>query len=407
MIIKDKCSLCKAKIREIVNLGSSPPANNFLSERYKKTISYPLILDFCDSCKGLQLRHCLDKEQLYTNYSYLTPDSSSLNKHYEVLVNFLVSKKFLNQGTNCLEIGSNNGQLLDFLKPRVNSVLGVDPAENVASIANEKGIKTVVDFFSEDLAVKLRSKGGMVDLLIARHMFAHNPDPDHMFKGIDLLLKKKGIILIENAYAFDTFKKGEFDQIYHEHMFYFSVQNMKNYLNSRGYDLNEIIYSYIHGGSMVFIGSRKGKYPISKEIQLKIHNEEEELRGDKLFHQFKQKIENTKEKTLQEIQSDINKGKKVCAYGAPAKAFTMFSVLELNNEKINFCVDTSETKIGKTFPLFNIPIISEEEMQQQVCDTFLVNAWNYKSEILEKSNTLFKSKTKLIFPLPDFEIVYT
>ena len=285
MIVKNKCSLCGEKIREIVNLGNSPPANNFVSEGYQNP-SYPLILDFCDSCKGFQLRHCLDKEQLYTNYSYVTPNSSSLTKHYEVLVEFLLSRRFLNKRTDCLEIGSNNGQLLNFLQPRVNSVFGIDPAENVTSIANKKGIKTVVDFFSEELAEKLRNEGKMVDLLIARHMFAHNANPDLMFRGIDLLLKNEGIVLIENAYAFDTLKKGEFDQIYHEHMFYFSVQNMKNYFNSHGYDLNEIIYSEIHGGSMVFIGSRRGSYPISKEIQSKIHSEEQELRGDKIFHEF-------------------------------------------------------------------------------------------------------------------------
>ena len=407
MIVKSKCRLCNSVNREIINLGNSPPANHFVSKVQTTVDSFPLIVDFCDQCSGFQLRHCLDKEQLYSHYSYLTPDTASLNDHYENIVDYLTANNYLSKDMDCLEIGSNNGRFLKFLEPYVKSVLGVDPAENVASIAASLGIETIVDFFSKDIIHKIKNKNRKIRLIIARHMFAHNPHPNDIFEGINSLLDEKGVILIENQYVFDTLQTGAFDQIYHEHMFYYSVKNIQNYLNGHSYDLNDIFFTDIHGGSIVFIGSRKNQYPVSQKVKDKIKWENKLLYKDKILNKFRNRVEEIKTMTLKEINMDIREGKTVCAYGAPAKAFTMFSLLGLDNSKINFCVDTSVTKIGKYFPTFNIPVVSEDQMISMEYDTFLVNAWNYKTDILSRSNKLFKQNTKLIFPLPDFEIVYT
>ena len=266
MIVKNKCRLCNSVNREIINLGNSPPANNFISKGQSPVDSFPLIVDFCDQCTGFQLRHCLEKEQLYSHYTYLTPDTASLNDHYKNIVDYLSANNYLNKEIHCLEIGSNNGRFLKFLEPYVKSVLGVDPAKNVVSVASSLGIETIVDFFSKDVISKIKDKNKNIKLIIARHVFAHNSIPDDIFEGINGLLDDEGIILIENAYAFDTLKNGEFDQIYHEHMFYFSVLNMRNYLNSHSYDLNDIFFTNIHGGSIVFIGSRKNRFPVSQKI---------------------------------------------------------------------------------------------------------------------------------------------
>ena len=407
MTINKKCRLCNSTNREIINLGNSPPANNFISKEQAPVDSFPLILDYCDNCAGLQLRHCLAKEQLYSDYVYITPDTLSLNDHYRDIVDYLITNNYVDKTTDCLEIGSNNGRFLKFIEPYVKSVLGVDPAKNIVSFASSLGIETIVDFFSKDVISKIKDKNKNIKLIIARHVFAHNSIPDDIFEGINGLLDDEGIILIENAYAFDTLKNGEFDQIYHEHMFYFSVLNMRNYLNSHSYDLNDIFFTNIHGGSIVFIGSRKNRYPVAQKIGDQIGIEKELLHEDKIFHSFRARTEEVKNLTLNEINMDIKEGRTVCAYGASAKAFTMFALLGLNSSKIKFCADTSITKVGKIFPVFNIPVISEEEMISMEYDTVLVTAWNYKEEILAKSTKLFKRNTKLIFPLPDFEILYT
>ena len=175
MTIKNICRLCDYKSREIINLGSSPPANNFLDEETSHIDSFPLILDFCDNCGGLQLRDCLDKEQLYSNYTYLTPDADSLTVHYKNILDILLNNSFIDSSTDCLEIGSNNGRFLNFLKPFVRSVLGVDPAKNVATFAQDLGVETIVDFFSKSTVNKILDQNLDVGFIAARHMFAHNP----------------------------------------------------------------------------------------------------------------------------------------------------------------------------------------------------------------------------------------
>ena len=406
MTVKTHCTLCGHSNREIVDLGNSPPANNFIETEKDIIKSYPLILDYCDHCSGLQLRHCLDKELLYSEYTYLTPDTSSLTEHYKLIADFLVKRNYISKDTDCLEIGSNNGRFLHYLKPYVNSVLGVDPAKNVAQFAAELGVETIIDFFSKNIVSKVKEKKHEINLIVARHMFAHNANPDDIFDGIDALLHENGVVLIENQYAFETLQTGAFDQIYHEHMFYYSVKNMKNYLESHSYDLNDILLTDIHGGSIVFIASRATTFPISQTVNRQLDNEDRLLKDDWIFKEFLDGIELVKSNSLNEINSDIKKQKKIIAYGAPAKAFTMFSALDLDNSKISACVDTSVTKIGKLFPVFNIPVISEKDLSEIDYDTVLVTAWNYKEDILKRSDTLFKKGTKLIFPLPQFEIIY-
>ena len=406
MTIKTRCTLCDHPNREIINLGNSPPANNFIDTVHDGIKSYPLILDYCDHCSGLQLRHTLEKELLYSEYTYLTPDTDSLTEHYQLIIDFLLNENYISQDTNCLEIGSNNGRFLKHLKSNVNSVLGVDPAKNVAEFAAELGIETIVDFFSKQIVDELKKKREEIELIVARHMFAHNSYPNEIFEGIDDLLGNKGVILIENQYAFETLRTGAFDQIYHEHMFYYSVKNMKNYLKSHNYELNDILLTEIHGGSIVFVGSRKGTFSISSNIKEQLDYEENLLKDDLIFKEFIEVFEHVKTKVLNELNQDISNSKKIIAYGAPAKAFTMFSALELDNSKIGACVDTSITKIGKIFPVFNIPVISERDLSQMEYDTVLVTAWNYKGDILKRSETLFRKGTKLIFPLPEYEIIY-
>jgi hypothetical protein len=177
---------------------------------------------------------------------------------------------------------------------------------------------------------------------------------------------------------------------------------MQNYLNLYSYDLNDILFTSIHGGSIVFIGSRKGVFPVSDNVKKQLDVERELLKGDKLFDEFRNLVQEVKTRTLNEIELDLKSNKKIIAYGAPAKAFTMFSFLEIDNSMIDFCVDTSVTKIGKVFPKSNIPVISENDMKTKDYDTVLITAWNYKNDILGRAESLFKKGTKLVFPLTEF-----
>jgi len=402
MIIESKnCRLCGGSISEITYLCDSPPANNFDETfiKNKERQTFPLILDFCSNCCNLQLRHCLGEGLLYSDYTYITPKSPTMDAHYSMLCNYAKENLSKLYSADVVEIGSNSGDLLAFLKPYVLSVLGVDPASNIAKLANGNGIETLNSFFNQDIAEEVTYLKKNIQLVIARHMFAHNSDPSELLRGMKKLINKNGIVMIENAYAIDTLIHGEFDQVYHEHMFFYSVTSMLNLLRIHGLYLNDILFSDVHGGSIVFIASLSKKQ--KSQILIDQLSKESELFEDgKVFRIFEEKINQVKKYITNKIKDAQKNEKNIIAYGAPAKAFTMFSMLELDNKTIRYCVDTTPTKIGKVFPIFNIPIISEEELQNKDYDVVLVTSWNYKEDILKKSKNIFKPGTTLLFPLP-------
>ena len=398
------CRICHSEVREVINLGSSSPANNFVEKESDLSSFYPLIVDLCSDCLSIQLRHCLDQEILYKDYTYMTPDVGSLTKHYEDLIELLKAKGLLGSSKRCLEVGSNTGLFIDKLSSHVEKIVGIDPAENIVKVANDLGRETVCDFFNKNSSETLLARYGSMDLIIARHMFAHNEDPKILLEAMDEIISPRGSIMIENAYAIPTLLNGEFDQIYHEHMFYFSALNINALMNKFNFELIDFEHAPVHGGSGVFICSKKGKYKIQKSVGKVFAEEKKSFNNNKVFKNFRDKIEITRKQVMELISNEIAAKKIIGAYGAPAKAFTVFSYYGLNEKNISFCVDTTPTKIGKVFPKFNIPIIAEEELADNDYDTLIVNAWNYKEDILKKSSSIFRKGTKLIFIIPHLEI---
>ena len=405
MIKKSICSICKnLEIEEIVNLGESPPANNFVSSPDEQVETYPLIVDFCKVCCCIQLRHCLAESELYSHYTYSTPNARSLEDHYENILTKMQDIECVSKNSQCIEIGSNNGNLLEFLSPHFKKVLGVDPAENIAKIANDKGIETMVEFFSEEVANTILTKFSKFQVGIARHMFAHNNDPKKLIRAMSAVLDSQGTFIIENAYAIDTFKNAEFDQIYHEHMFYYSLSNMNFLLKEFDFEVSDIFFSKVHGGSAIFLCTRTDTTSISSMVTETLAEEYEYFNQNRIFQEFSVKIYENKKKMEHLIASAKERKKVIGSYGAPAKAFTLFSFFNLNSETVKFCVDTTPTKIGNFFPNYCIPVISEEDLITQEYDILIINAWNYKDEIKAKSKKIFKKGTKLIFPVPEIEI---
>lgn len=405
MIQKSICSICmNSEIEEIVNLGDSPPANNFVDSPDDRVKTYPLVVDFCEVCYCIQLRHCLSESELYSHYTYSTPKARSLEDHYKNILRKMEDIKCVGKNNQCIEIGSNNGNLLKFLSPYFEKVLGVDPAENIAKIAIDKGIETMVDFFSEEVAENILEKFGKFQVGIARHMFAHNNDPKKLIRAMSKALDNEGTFIIENAYAIDTFKNGEFDQIYHEHMFYYSLSNMNFLLKEFDFEVSDIFFSKVHGGSAIFLCTRVGKKLISSMVTETLTKESQYFYQKTIFKEFSTKIHKNKAEMERLILDAKEKNKVIGSYGAPAKAFTLFSFFNLDSETVKFCVDTTPTKIGSFFPNYCIPVISEEDLTKRDYDILIINAWNYKDEIKAKSKKIFKKGTKLIFPVPDIEI---
>ena len=399
------CRICNNKTETILDLGSTPPANSLLDSPDKIINSYPLNLEYCPKCSNLQLRDCLDSKDLYKDYFYITPDSTTLSDHYEYLTSFLIKKKYLNKESNVLEVGSNIGNYLKFLRPHVNEILGVDPAKNIVEMANKRGIKTICEFFGKKVSEKIKNNLGELNCIVARHCFAHNSSPHDLLQGAKELLVDDGVLVIENAYALNTLENNEFDQIYHEHMFYYSIQSMSKALEINGLKLVDVLISLVHGGSIIFVAThKKSNMVVSNSV--KTHLEYEILKLNKeTLKKFASNAFNLKKELKKTIQNANKKGELIYTYGATAKGNTLLNFVGLTNKEINYCVDSTNIKQGKYLPGSKIKIVNEDFSRLNPPSHFLLTAWNYKDEIINKVRKMGNLDSTFIIPFPNLHMV--
>lgn len=400
-----RCRICSSDVSTFLNLGSMPPANSLMDNLNETPEEFPLILDYCHSCHNLQLRDCLDQIELYKNYLYVTPDSNMLKTHYKYLYDYLSEHNFLTNDSFVFEVGSNIGYFLSFIRNKVKKVLGIDPAENICKMAEKQGIETVCDFFDQKSANNIKKNSGSPDLIMARHCFAHNANPHDLMKGVVELLSENGKLVIENAYALNTIEGNEFDQVYHEHMFYYSIRSMTALLEIHNLQLIDVLTSLVHGGSIVFIAEHKSKNNKISESVSKYLTKEEIVLNNEAMTNFSNKTFEIKKQLKMLIVELKSQNKTIYTYGATAKGNTLLNFVGITKEEIPFCVDSTKIKHGKFLPKSKIRIISEEEGLHSPPDFFLLTAWNYQDEIINKVRNAGNNHSKFIIPFPSVHIL--
>ncbi|MGH2395467.1 MAG: class I SAM-dependent methyltransferase [bacterium] len=399
------CRICGRSVREILDLGEMPPANSLKRFPEEHEVSYPLVVEFCDACGNVQLRDCLDSEALYRNYLYVTPRSAMLSEHYEYLYGYLSTNGYLGSDSTVLEIGSNAGLFLQYLKPKVKRVFGIDPAVAICELANGAGIETVCDFFSPTSALDVKMRVGRPDVILARHCFAHNSDPHEILQGVTDLLDAKGYFVVENAYLLNTIENNEFDQIYHEHMFYYSIRSMQHVLGLHDMHVVDVLMSLVHGGSIIFVAKKKMAGDGVNESVSKYLSRERLFLKPQAFDQFGAHAYETRRRLRTLIDQLKVDGRSIYTYGATAKGNTLLNFVGLTNNEITYCVDSTPLKQGRYLPKSNIEIVSEEEARAQPPDYFLLTAWNYKDEIVSKVRRSGNYRSKFIVPIPFVHIL--
>ena len=271
-------------------------------------------------------------------------------------------------------------------------------------MSNNQGIETICDFFNQASANKIKKIHGSPDVVIARHCFAHNANPHDLMNGVVNLLPQNGKLVIENAYALNTIRENEFDQIYHEHMFYYSISSMSALLTIHNLQLIDVFTSSVHGGSIIFIAEHKSKNnKISESVLQYISNEETFLNSESLknFSENTLKIKAHLRMLINELRSE---NKTIFSYGATAKGNTLLNFVGITQQEIPFCVDNTKIKHGRFLPKSMIKIISEEEGLDNPPDFFLLTAWNYKDEIIEKVRSAGNNHSKFIIPFPSVHL---
>lgn len=398
-----RCRICDSPTRPVLDLGVMPPANWLMHSKGDPFEQFPLVLEACE-CGNFQLTYCLDAETLYTTYSYTTPSSPSLTAHYARLADHLTEAGHLSSGTRVLEIGSNIGSFLEYIRPRVKSVLGVDPAQNIAKVANENGIPTIAEFFNREFATRHRELSAEVDLVVARHCMAHNSDPYTILDAVTEILAPNGVLVIENAYAMSTFENNEFDQIYHEHMFYFTLLAVQRMLARRGMKLVDVMTSEIHGGSIACVATRDTVASKATRNVQEMTERERKLLSAGLVQRFAASAVQAQSDLRALVHNLRSKGLSVYGYGATAKGATLLNSCGLTSEDIPYCADSTPTKLGRFVPKCGVEIVSEEWALSNPPDVFLLTAWNYRDELVAKVRAAGLDRVRFIVPVPSVNL---
>ena len=397
-----KCRCCGSeKLDLVLDLGDQPWGNNFISiESEEKAKDYPLKLFFCCICKMLQLDYAIPKEEMFVKHTYLSGTTSSLRKHFLEVTNYALTQINLEKNNYILDIGGNDGTFLEHFKEMGQSVLNVDSGLLQAEKCKEKGIPCLNNFFNQELADEILSDYGYASVIHGSGIFFHLEELHSVFSGVRKLLDPKdGLLIAEFIYLPDMIENVAYDQIYHEHLLYYSLSTFQNLLDLYELEIVDAIRKPIHGGSCIAFVRHKGKFAKSKQLnELLKYEEEKRFNSIDIYLDFAKKVKHNRE-ILKNILSDIrSQGKTIIALGAPVKGSTLINYCNLTTNEIDCGVEINPHKCGTYYPGTSIPVFHQDDVAPP--DYFLLLSWNFKAEILSKIKPILDNGTKIIVPIP-------
>jgi len=407
-----KCRFCHNQLtHEFIDLVNSPPSNSFLSleELNQPEVFYPLKLFVCDKCFLVQIDEYKKSEEIFSDkYAYFSSFSSSWLEHARQYVKMITARLGLNQEAFVVEIGSNDGYLLQFFKEKNIPCLGIEPAKSTAEAARDKGIEVVTEFFDIKLAERLVKEGRKVDLIVGNNVLAHVPDINNFVDGLKILLEKNGVITLEFPHLMRLVEENQFDTIYHEHFSYFSFHTVTRIFSEHGLVLFDVDELPTHGGSLrIYAGHREDR---SKELSPNVKDlyEKESAAGmgDLSYYLgFQDKANKVKYELLSFLLAQKREGKKVIAYGAAAKGNTLLNYCGIKKDLIQFVVDASPHKQGKFLPGSHIPVVAEGEIRRLKPDFVLILPWNIQPEIIQQLRYIREWGGNFLLPIPEPTVI--
>lgn len=399
------CRICgSTKLVKYLHFGMMPLANAYVNPGSdEKELGFPLEVFFCEHCALSQLSIVVEPEIMFSNYAYHSSISKTFQKHCHDLA--VRAKEFLQKKSPFIvDIASNDGCLLREFKKEGFKVLGVEPAKNLAAMANQEGIETLPFFWDEIVAKKILQRHGAPDIITATNVFAHVDDVKSFIQNAQLLLADEGVLAIEVPYALNLIKKNEFDTIYHEHLSYFLVKPIQYLVEHEGMELRDVQELPIHGGTIrVFITKKEntGFRKNPENIQSFLDREKTEgLDSINSYLDFVSKLLDFKIGLLQTLSRLKKEHLRIAAYGASAKGNTLLNYCGVSADFIDFIVDETPEKQNKLYAGNHIPIFGLAELEKRKPDVLLILAWNFAREIMEKTKEHEKRGGKYIIPIP-------
>jgi methylation protein EvaC len=403
-----QCLICSTAISPFVSFGKMPIANGFLDpDQFAEEYFFELRVGFCPRCSMVQLLEQPDREKMFhENYAFFSSTSTRMAVHFKELAD-LVMKDYLHSADPfVVEIGSNDGIMLQNFANAGIRHLGIEPSANVAEVASKKGIRTVCRFFDEDLAHEIVAEQGQADAFLGANVMCHIPYLHSVVAGIAILLKPKGVVLFEDPYLGDIVEKTSYDQIYDEHAFYFSLASVSYLFEQHGLQVVDVQPQNVHGGSMRYIIAHRGAYRVSEAVYAQREKENTlGLQRAETFERLRRNIEHSRENLMALLHTLQQQGKRVVGYAATSKSTTVTNDCGISPELVEFISDTTPIKQGKYSPGAHIPVRPYEDFKARYPDYALLFGWNHAEEIMAKEQAFKIAGGKWIVYVPQVQVI--
>jgi len=405
------CRFCHTPLRQtFVDLGMSPLCESYVSaDRLNEMeLFYPLHVRVCDQCFLVQVGDYVSSDHIFTEYAYFSSFSDTWLKHSADYVEMIVNRLNLGKHSLAVELASNDGYLLQNFVKKGIPALGVEPAANVAKVAVEKGVPTLVKFFGRETAQAMVVAGQRADLVIGNNVLAQVPDLNDFAGGIRIVLKPQGVATLEFPHLMKMMAENQYDTIYHEHFSYFSFITAERIFAAHDMILFDVDELPTHGGSLRIYARHKEDIskPVGKRV-LELRDRELAAGFDRLetYSTFGEKVKASKRNLLEFLIQAKRSGKRVAGYGAPGKGNTLLNYCGIRTDFLDFTVDRNPYKQGKFLPGTHIPILTPDKLIEAKPDYVLILPWNFKDEIIKQMAVIREWGGKFVVPIPTVEII--
>jgi len=405
------CRFCDSGLKRIfIDLGISPLANSYLKPEDLQQMEphYPLCVYVCEDCYLVQLPVYQTPEEIFGDYAYFSSYSESWLQHAKAYTELMVSRFGYGPNSRVIEIASNDGYLLQYFKKKSIPVLGIEPAKNVANVANEAGIPTLIKFFGTETAMELAGEGKNADLLIGNNVLAHVPGLNDFVEGMKIILKRDGVITMEFPHLMRLVAENQFDTMYHEHFSYFSFTTVEKVFASHGLTLFDVEELPTHGGSLRIYArhNEDDSKPVGKRVsELKDREIAAGYTSLESYLSFGERVKETKRNILDFLIKAKRERKLIAAYGAPAKGNTLLNYCGIRTDFIEYTVDRSPHKQGQYLPGTHIPIYHPDKIKETKPNYVVILPWNLKEEIMEQMSHIREWGGQFVVLIPEVQVL--
>ena len=405
------CRLCdQSTVRPFLDLGSMPIANAFLSSEQLSQPEYTfnLATGFCESCFMVQLIDTVDPNMLFhDNYAYFSSISHVMDQHFAELANIISNEIFYDENLSVIEIGSNDGILLEKISGYSSNTIGIEPSSNVAAVAKSKGLQVISEFFNSDLASQLVSDYNLAQLVVGANVLCHIPDLNELARALNTVLDDEGVFVFEDPYLLDIMSKLAYDQIYDEHFYYFSITSLSTLFKRHGLRLFRVEQIPVHGGSMRIYGcksesSRSTEDSVINQLQTE---SDKGLSNLESYVAFADSVRKSRSSLVDLLDNLKKEGKRIVGYAASSKGTVILNYCGVGADVLEYVCDNTLSKQGLFTPGTHIPIVSTESFASDYPDYAFVLAWNHMKEIYDKEKEFRSQGGRFIAHIPEAQII--